>query len=208
MSTPQKYTVTEALQELKLLTKRIERLINETTFISTKKSDEKNNKDETQNASKNYQSIKDLINRRSLIKSAIMRSNATTVVEIGNKKYTVSDVISHKEYISEQEQLLEVMKRQYQIIQEEIVRYNTERQRKVDQLIQTAFGRDLNSKSHSNVDDIKNITDTYFRQYNIEIVDPIKLKEKIDELEEEIESFKNTCDFKLSYINAVTIIEI
>ena len=46
------------------------------------------------------------------------------------------------------------------------------------------------------------------KQYYIELVDPLKIKEKIESLQTEIDSFKNTCDFKLSYINAITTIEI
>jgi hypothetical protein len=207
MSSPQKYTITEALQELKLLTKRINKLTEDTVFVVSKRSDDRSNVDNTTNSIKNYQSIQDLIERRSRIKSAIMQSNSSTKVEIMNKIYTVSEVIAQKEYIQEQEELLRRMKEQYLIAQEDVIRYNNERQRKIDQLIQTTFGRDTNSNKTS-VEDIKNITDTYCKQYYIDIIDPLKIKEKIEELENSIDSFKNTCDFKLSYINAITTIEL
>jgi hypothetical protein len=207
MNIAQKYTITEALQELKLLTKRINRQIDDTVFVGCKRSEDKSNIDPVSDASKHFQSIQDLIDRRSKIKSAIMQSNANTKVEIANKVYTVSEVIAHKEYINEKEQLLERMKQQYSSTQEELIRYNNDRQRKIDQLIQTTFGRDSNNNKTS-IDDIKNITDTYCKQYYIELVDPLKIKEKIESLQTEIDSFKNTCDFKLSYINAITTIEI
>ncbi len=200
-----KYTITEGLQELKLLTKRINRLIEQTKFVTVRRSEDKNFIDINDTPS-NVQSIEDLIKRRAQIKSVIMQSNAVTKVEIANKTYTVSEVIAHKEFIKEQENYLEAMRYQYTIAQEEILRYNTERQRKIDTLLQTTFGRD--SANKTSVDDIKNITDTYMKQYNIELIDPLKIKEKIDKLQNEIDEFKNTCDFKLSYINAVTIIEV
>ena len=203
------YTITEALQELKLLTKRINRHIDTTIFITTKRSDEKslqNINDITSEASSSFQSIQDLIKRRAYIKSLIMTSNATTKVDIAGKTYTVCEVIAHKEFIKEQEKLLETLKNQYVQAHEAITRFNSEKQRKIDSLIQTTFGRDSTSKS--NIDDIKNITDTYNKQYFIDTIDPLDLKEKIQTLEKEIEEFKNTCDFKLSYINAITTITV
>ena len=200
------YTITEALQELKLLTKRINRQIDGQRFIDTKRSEDRNKLDETVNAQSAYQSITDLIARRAMIKSAIVVSNATTRVKIGEREYTVAEVITEKEYIKERERLLTVLKRQYSATQEEITRYNAMRQTKVDALITTTFGREANNKA--NPADIASITDAYVKQYNIELVDPIKVADVITNLEKEIEEFKNTCDYKLSYINAVTKITV
>ena len=200
------YTITEALQELKLLTKRINRQIDGQRFIDTKRSEDRNKVDETVNAQSAYQSITMLIARRAAIKSAIVVSNATTRVKIGEREYTVAEVITEKEYIKERERLLTVLKRQYAATQDEITRYNAMRQTKVDALITTTFGREANNKA--NPADIAAITDAYVKQYNIELVDPIKVADMIANLEKEIEEFKNTCDYKLSYINAVTKITV
>lgn len=198
------YTITEALQECKLLTKRINKEIETTTFISAKRNEDKH-WEQCQDAPSIYQSIIDLINRRTKIKNAIILSNATTQVEIDGKYYTVAEVIAQKEYISEKENLLETLKRQYAHVQDEISRYQVNRQNKIDSLITTTFGRD---SSKSNIEDIKNITEVYQKQYNIELIDPLNLKDKISLLETEINNFTNTCDFKLSYINAITKISI
>ena len=200
------YTVTEALQQLKLITKKIQKLIDSTRFISTKTSDDKSNQNPVGDSVSNFQAINDLIARRTKIKSAIMVSNATTTVEIAGKQYTVAEVIAQKEFIAENTRLLDVLKRQYASAQDTVVRYNNARQAKIDGLIQTTFGREANNKA--SVDDIKNITEVYQKQYYIDVLDPLNTQVQIEKLEKEIDEFKSTCDYKLSYINAVTKINV
>jgi hypothetical protein len=204
MTTVTAYTITEALQELKLLTKRINKIIEQSMFVGVKRADDAN-QNVCADAARDFQSVQDLIDRRAKIKSAIMQSNAVTKVEIDHKTYTVCEVIAHKSFINEQKMLLQTMKDQYLLAQTQINNYNADRQRKIDTLIQTTFGRD-NSKTSP--EDIKTITETYVKKYNIDLVDPLKIKDKIDQLESDIERFENSCDFKLSYINAVTMIQV
>ena len=85
-----KMSIHRALAEIKMLDKRIERSIHNCAFVGMKKKSASNvhnstlTKDAYQEGVKaDYQSVKDLINRRTNIKRLVVLSNATTSVEIG-----------------------------------------------------------------------------------------------------------------------------
>jgi hypothetical protein len=206
------YTITEALQELKLLTARISKITNQSNFISTKRSEDTFDVDKfNKEALASFQSINDLVDRRARIKSAIMQSNAVTTVEIAGKTYTVAEAISTKEYINDKNALLERLKFQKAQAANLVTNYNNDRQRKIDNLIERSLGREITVKGASaNGDnsDIKTITEMYTKKNYIEVLDPIKVDDKIKALEEEIENFKHQVDYKLSYINAITKITV
>jgi hypothetical protein len=205
------YTITEALQELKLLTSRISKITNGSNFVSTKRSEDNLDADKfNKEAAAAFQSINDLIERRANIKSAIMQSNAVTTVEIAGKTYTVAEAISTKEYISDKKDLLQKLQFQKANTATMVTNYNNDRQRKIDNLIERSLGRDITCKVSSNGDnsDIKTITEMYTKKNFIELLDPIKVDDKIKALEEEIENFQHQVDYKLSYINAITKITI
>ena len=94
--TTEKMTVHKALCELKTLDARIQKSIQQGTFVFANK--HSNNKvagvsintysEEIRAA---YQSAKDLIARRDAIKRAVTLSNATVKVTIGGKEYTGAD---------------------------------------------------------------------------------------------------------------------
>jgi hypothetical protein len=203
------YTITEALQELKLLTSRINKVTNQSQFIGTKRSEDNTDAEKfNREALASFQSINDLICRRAKIKSAIMQSNAITTVDIAGKTYTVAEAISTKEYISDKENLLERLKQQKANSAMSVTNYNSDRQRKIDNLIERSLGRDITGKQGSDNSDIKTITEMYTKKNFIELLDPIKVDDQIKILEEEIENFKHQVDYKLSYINAITKINV
>ncbi len=206
------YTITEALQELKLLSSKIEKLTTTTRFVCCVKSED--NVDPStvlKDSSSNFQSILDLMERRAKIKAAIMQSNATTTIEIGNKTYTVAEAISTKEWTQDKKRLIDHLVSQKANVSNEVIRYNSDRQRKIDVLIERSLGTvntGTNRSSNNYSDDIKAITEMYTKKNYIEIVDPIKVDDQIKKLQDELDSFVHTVDFKLSYINAITKIMI
>ena len=206
------YTITEALQELKLLSSKIEKLTTTTRFVCSVKSED--NVDLTtvlKDSSSNFQSILDLMERRAKIKAAIMQSNATTTIEIGNKTYTVAEAISTKEWTHDKKRLIDQLTSQKASVSNEVIRYNSDRQRKIDGLIERSLGTvntGTNRSSNNYSEDIKAITEMYSKKNYIEIVDPIKVDDQIKKLQDELDSFVHSVDYKLSYINAITKIMI
>lgn len=92
--------VTRGLNELKLLDSRIHRKIGEAEFVGAAKVaavniDGKTTKEAYKmNAKADYQSLMELIKRRNRIKSAIIASNAVTMVEVAGKRMTVAEAIN------------------------------------------------------------------------------------------------------------------
>lgn len=111
MADIRKISITEALTELKLYDQKINKVLCSADFIGCKKksSDRVNSfklENFEANAKASYQSVSDLIENRARLKSAIVQSNAATMVEIAGKKYTVAEAIERKNSIEYDKMLL------------------------------------------------------------------------------------------------------
>lgn len=196
-------TVTRGLAEMKLLKKRIESKINSSTFIAEKKKSAKkiNNvftiEEFGTEAKANYNSIVDLIERLKIIKSAIVKFNAEQMVIIVDKEMTVADAIERKNNIEFEKKLLKMMVQQYNSIIATVNRRNEVMEQNLDNQIQAMIGSD-NKKS----DGAEAFADQYRKTNGYDIVDPLKLKDKIDKLQEDIENFETNVDFVLSEKNS------
>lgn len=204
-------SVQRALSELKLLHGRIERAISDAYLISSyKKSAKKVNNIDTPaefsaKAEASYQSIVDLTERRKKIKSAIVASNANTMVKIAGKEMTVAEAIERKESISYEISLLSHMESQYRTALANCQRANDMVQIKLDELLLTTLGKE--GKQKATTDEVEAISKPYLEQNQHEVLDVLKLGDKIKELKEVIEQFNSEVDFVLSESNVITKIE-
>ena len=206
-----KISVTEGLNELKLFNSRIEKAIGIAQFCgASKKSTQKvghMNREEFENRAKaSYQSVTDLISNRNELKSAIVKSNAVTSVTIGNKTMTVAEAIERKKSIEHEKLLLNVMKAQYTTSVASVARENKKVDDKVDELLITLVGNDSDKKITKEVQE--SIETPYREKNEWEFVDPIKMMDTMQKLEEEIDVFETEVDSKLSITNATTFIEL
>lgn len=200
------YTILESLSELKLIKERINKRVSSTTFVSVWKSDENKNKDTIcADAKSQFQSVQALLKRRSQIKAKIMQSNATTKVQIGGIEYTVAEAIAVKEMIAEHRMFLDTLKMQHARALRSVDDYNSDRQRRIDSLLDRNFSKD---SGKANADDIRTITEMYQKKYYIEMVDPLEIAKEIERLEEYIQTFESNVNTKLAHSNAVTTIEV
>jgi hypothetical protein len=200
-------TITRALVELKTLDSRINKLILNNYFIiyKTKNKNYSINEEEfKKNALSEYQSLNDLISRREKIKNAITLSNSKTLVTIGDKSMTVSNAIEFKATIEYKKSLLEIMKKQRQMVTIESENHKQRVQQKVDDNVKIICGKD--SKPDANV--IQTISDGITKGDPIEIFDPLNIDNIIKELETTIEDFSANVDYVLSESNALTSIEV
>lgn len=207
----EKMLVTQGLNELKTLDARINRAIRQARYVCSAKTSEKKvtpsetKEDFIKNASASYDSINDLIDRREKIKTAIVESNAKTMVEICGNTYSVAKVIDMKSSIGYKVSLLVNMKQQYEDAVALMNKNNTVMEQKIDQLVSTAFGKE--SKTSIKEDDYNSIAKPYRESNEYSLVDPIEIKAKIEELENFIEEFQSTVDAKLQVSNCITYIE-
>lgn len=204
-------SVTRGLAELKLLKKRIDDKTKSTYFISEKKKSSKKisnifTVDEFNTKVKaDYQSIMDLIERVKIIKSAIVKFNAETTIEIAGKEMTVADAIERKNNIVYEKNLLNNMTVQYNQIIADVTRRNELMEQNLDNQIKNMMSGD--NKNTDN-DGMEAFSKTYRDNNSYDIIDPLNLKQKIDKFKENIENFENNVDFVLSEKNSSNKIEI
>jgi hypothetical protein len=196
-------SITRALNELKLLDQRINKSISNNIFVGVKLKDKSLEKDF--NPSSSLQSIKDLINRKQLIKSAIMLSNSKTIVEIGKEKISVVEAIEKKSTIVYKEELLKKLKKDYQVAITKEAKINIDVDNAVNRILESTLGKE---KVNASNDLIESISKPYRESNQASLDDPLKISEIIKDLEEEIDTFNSEIDFVLSESNAITKIEL
>ena len=206
-----KITVTEGLNELKLYDSKIEKAIDNLKLIGAKKkSVDKvgvvNVEKFVVDAKAAHQSIMDLIRNRNTLNAAIVKSNAITYLEIGDKTMTVAEAIERKNSIQYEKDLLLAMKAQYASATVTVNKENTKVDNKVDELIQSFVSRDTTKKFDKNE---QTAVEALYREQNEwELVDPLNLFDLMTKLEADIDTFKSQVDGKLSLCNATTFIEL
>lgn len=205
------YSINRALGELKLLEKRINKAMENGTFIDYKKDSADKTRlsnlkpEELEKlAIESLQSINDLIARKKEIKDKIVESNAKTYVTVNNVKMTVAAAIERKSSIMYDKMLLTVMKKQYEDALVLVNSENNTMERKLDLQLNQMAGSEADKKS----DAMLTFAQGYRNQNQWSLVDPLNLKAKIDELEKSIDGFEAEVDYVLSTSNAITTIDI
>jgi len=198
----EKITVTRGLVQLKLQDKKIRKKIRGACFATIEVGGKV--KEESCDPEADYQSIRDLINRRDKIKAAIMKSNSETIVEVAGEKMTVADAIERKNSIQYYKQLLDQMRAQYASINDEIERINEDVRYRLDKMLEANFGKDGKIRE----EDLKKIEGPFLEANQAKIMDPLKLEEQIKQLGDWIDEFESEVDLVLSESNTRTLIEV
>ena len=208
-----KMSITRALNEVKLLDAKIQKKINESSFVSCKMNKSAKLADGVttpeefmQLAKSNMQSILDLTNRRKDIKTKIVQSNANTEVEIAGIKMTVADAIERKSSIEIDRSLLNRMKSEYRAVTGYIAQRNQQLEDKVSKLVDSLVGSD--KKDANMVKTAEELAQNTRDNESYVILDPLNLLKSIETLEQEIMEFESNVDFVLSESNSITSIEI
>lgn len=210
--TKERMTIHKALAELKIIDKRIGKAIDEGNFCTTNK--HSNNKiigvsieEYKKLMVGSYDKASDLIKRRNAIKRAVVLSNATTKVKINEEEFTVAEAIEMKNHGIENEVfLLEEMKNQYSKTKAVLLKENgQELEQRAENYVIGLYG---SKEGKTNTDDFERAKRDYITANTFDLIDPIDIVKKINELEEYISSFKAEVDAALSCSNAITEIEI
>lgn len=215
MANTEKMTVHKALAELKTMDARIEKAIRDTTYVlAVKHSAEKINgmtvsnfKDKMKSG---YQKAMDLIARRDAMKRAVVLSNATTKVKVGDKEYTVAEAIEMKNHGMEfRNVMLRQMNSAYTSAQNELNRNSGETlEKKAEQYVLAVIAaQPKDSKMSVDSDAMKALRKTYIENNTYDLVDPLDVTKIMETLDAEINEFNAEVDAALSVSNALTIIE-
>lgn len=210
--TTETMTVHEGLCELKMLNKRISSEIQKSTFVllnkhSNTKINGKTIKATEADISSNFQSIKDMISRRTAIKRALTQSNASTMVEIGGKTMSVAEAIEYRDYgIDYLTELCDTLATQFRQITTVANRSNGDAlTSKADDYVKSLFGA---KETEVNPEALESTRQKYIETNTYDIIDPLNAESTIRELQNEIESFTSKVDSRLSVSNALTTITI
>ncbi len=207
---PTKMTIHRGLAELKLLDSKINKsillILPSGIMQEGKLVDEYyQQEDFIKQAQSKFQSIQDLITRKNLIKSAIVKANIETEVEIAGQHYTIADAINFKRIIEIKKQLVNELTKKHNQAKVRIEEKNKKVEDNALRLAEAALQKD-NVKINDG--DAIAITEPYLKRNRYHLVDPLKIEETTTKMQEEIDEFETEVDAVLSEINALTYIEI
>ena len=205
----EKISVTRGLSELKTITKRIQGAITGTPFLAIARQDgektyDNQNKNEfASNVKSSFDSIYSLIERWHKIKIAIIKSNAETIVDFNGEKISVSACIERMKSVESKKLLKSTLVSQLVSIDKCVKDANKKVEESLERVLQAqSVGADKKSTS------LDEFIGLYRKMNCFDIFDPMGIKTKVKEIEEEITKFESEIDFILSESNAKTFIEI
>jgi len=200
-----KITIARALNEVKLLGKRIEKAQNQISFLQMSVGE--NGTLEPQDAkdfSSSYQALNDLILRKAKIKNAITLANAQTTVALNNQTYSIAEAIALKEGIQAQSQMLIRAGKNYQAVKAHVNSKNEDAEDRLSRMLEANFGKDRKASG----EDFEAIAGP-FRKANLSKVQgEEQFIIDFEKAQLALEDFTSEIDFLLSEVNATTEIEI
>lgn len=206
----QKMTIHRALSELKLIDAKIEKQITEIVPVGIHQKGKLINgfateKDFKESAQSKYDSVTDLIKRKTLIKSAIVMANGITKVKVGEKEMTIADAINFKAVVKFKYQLITKLKQSHLQAASATQKNNQIVDENVQKLLEHTFGKDSTKVDAKDMEAVRN---PYMEANSWHLYDPLEVLKKVEAMEKETSEFEMEVDAALSEINAVTFIEI
>lgn len=205
-------SIHKALVELKLLDSRIEKAIADGIYcVANKHSNDKIcgiPLDEYIKVMQGgYDKATDLISRQIAIKRAVTLSNAVTKIDISGTEYTRAEAIWMKNQGMEfYETLLDSLRKHYNNAQARINLENgKDLEERAEQYVTAIYGQ---KEGKTNTDDIEKVKSDFLTANSYELVDPLHVLDKIEDLEKKINDFMAEVDSALSVSNALTEITI
>jgi hypothetical protein len=198
-------TIARALNEVKLLTKRIQKTADVGSLVKYQKGE--TGKQEPANAVdfvSHVQGLQQLILNRAEIKNAISLANAQVVIEVGQYRLTIAAALAMKEGLDAQKLALEKAKKDYRNIKGVVNRANEEAGNKLSAILEQNFGKDKRADSN----DFDAIAAPFNKANLSFVVDEETLIKNLEIYETMIEDFESEVDFALSEANAQVKIKI
>lgn len=205
-------TLTETLKEIKVLDARILKATQQQFIGCSMQNDNvvyprtsKTKKEFEDDIKSSFQSITDLIARRSKLKTALMKANNEVQVTVNKESMTIATAIEKKNSIGIQHSLLMTLKNQFASAMKEVDKAEQAIQKRYDETVDKMVE---GGTTRPNEKDFEVIRTQYEKQLKLSLVDPVGMETKIVEMENEIEEFMSNVDTVLSIANATHSIEI
>lgn len=219
-----KYSIHRALSLKKTTAARIINEIEKASFIGVKQGNKTtvngvSINDLEQQILSSYQRINQLISNYIELKSAILSSNAgvddtmsVRRMAVCDKRYTMAELIfvsdevyGNKKYpYAFKQKLLNAMESSY------ISAVNTvdKQHNKIEDNIREYLSKAVASDKGMTTEEIQKRSEMFHRDGDYTLIDPLKLKSLIDELKQEIETFRTEADAAISENNALITINV
>lgn len=221
MMMEKKMLVTQALDQRDLLIKKICDKIRKASFTETKKHNEEKvmerrvtQKEFEKEARSSYQQIIDLIHWYDKVDQAILRSNAETIIETSYGTMSIANALALRSrlncsnaYDSDSNFEGNLMMKLQEELNEKIrvmEQKNKGLQNTAETMRLSILGKDTKTKDETPL----KVVDVYVQENTTELIDPLNVRKKIDELNERRETILNELDTKIKVSNATTFVEI
>lgn len=203
-------SVSRALVELKTLEKRIEKTLNDlqpvTVMIGTRFEAGISGREEFEkNVTSSYQSLMALVARKRKIKSAVVKSNATTTVNVSGEIMTVAEAIERKNSIGIEKNIRKDLAAKYSENISKIENHNGQIHNQLLQLLKATYSK---SETEISAEDYEKISKPFRENNEAKLVDPLEIEKKLRALEEKIDMFESEVDIALTESNARTEIRV
>lgn len=216
----EKMLVTQALDERDLLVKKIQDKIAKASFTDVKKHNEEKvferritEEDFKKEAESSYQQIMDLIERFRRIDAAIVASNAATIIHTSFGDYTVAGAISlrsrmrgsgsYEDEADFEQNLYYKMKNELDKCLLSIENKNRQLETTAESMRLSILGKDSKTKDDKPLE----VVNTYVQENTAELVDPLDVQKKIEEIRENRAKLLAELDTRIKVSNATTFIE-
>ena len=216
-----KMLVTQALDQRDLLVKKICCKIRKASFTETKKHNEEKvmerrvtQKEFEKEARSSYQQIIDLIHWYDKVDQAILRSNAETIIETSYGAMSIANALALRSrlncsnaYDSDSNFEGNLMMKLQEELNEKIrvmEQKNKGLQNTAETMRLSILGKDTKTKDETPL----KVVDVYVQENTTELIDPLNVRKKINELNERRETILNELDTKIKVSNATTFVEI
>lgn len=213
--------VTQALDQRDLLVKKICDKIRKASFTETKKHNEEKvmerkvtQKEFEKEARSSYQQIIDLIHWYDKVDQAILRSNAETMIETSYGTMSIANALALRSrlncsnaYDSDSNFEGNLMMKLQEELNEKIrvmEQKNKGLQNTAETMRLSILGKDTKTKDETPL----KVVDVYVQENTTELIDPLNVRKKINELNERRETILNELDTKIKVSNATTFVEI
>jgi hypothetical protein len=201
-----KMSVHRGLSELKLYSNKIDSVMGSTFVMANKQSNKviggRSVEDVEKLIGSNFDSVKALIENRKRIKSAVVKSNAETLVTVGGTEMTVAEAIERKASIEFERNFLASLQNQFTQQNRIVETQNEQLPAKLEPFLQATLGE------KRDVTQVKELTKTFEDNNRFVLIDPKHIQNYIENLSKDIEEFSSQVDYVLSESNATTFFEV
>jgi hypothetical protein len=203
--------VLEAIGQLKIQEDRIDKALKDLDIVaanrvSAKKVNGISKEDFDKNARASYDSVMALLRRYMALKEAINQFNAATTITVCGQEMTVASALYQKEWgIAQRKRVLTTLTALLSHAEERVLFENGD---KLDVAAERNAKQNFEGDPKSDVKDYLKFLEDYKDAHMYELIDPLKIREKIDKMSKEISDFEASVDTQIQIANATTDITI